>query len=579
MKLWGKIGLLVSGISLICIAAPAAILFLFAPGAGLPRWLLYPGLGVCALGLLVFIAFSWRLCLEVFLDILSMKTAKRGLSFGWSLALLIVFLASGGYLARRFDKSFDLTEEGIHSLSPKTKDILSSLEAPLEIRIFYKGGASDRRWLAEKDRIKAALSLYKLESPHVKAVFLDARKNAALADEYLSDLSDRERKNVFVFAVYKGGKARANEPFEEEELTGAIIKVMARKQSEILFLAGHGERDLKSESRGGLGLFSQYMEGYGFSLKEWVFSQDGQPEKPPDLAMIIGPRRPFLPGELKWLRGYLSQGGRIFLALDPGEKHGLKSFLADYGADFSDQMIFSFRSSFRTGDAMAPMGEVFDSYHSVTKRFSETRGAAAVFLKAAPLDILPGAGEKFQFFRLVKTAGGDIAAKNPGSVPKRIPQKDLRSFTIALEMRGKNPSPDEHGGGHEGHDHGDERDHGSEKHGGADSDSEKEGHKKSEAPAAGGEKKEGEPFRLMIFGDSDFLSSQMFELGINRDLAMNAVVSLLGEENLITRPKRLKGTKVTLTRAGKRGMLLLVFLLPVLCFAAGFVFWWLRRRA
>ena len=601
MKPWGKFGLILSGAAVVLMAAPALVVYIGAPGFSLGDWIPKLFFIVCgavfALGILISAAFSHRLYLRFFLDFFSMKTTKKGLGAGWSLALLLILLSAFGYLASRFDRPFDLTEEKINSLSGQTKEILDVLEKDLVIRVFYNGGSLSEAGQASKRKLKALLSLYKRQSRRAKAAFIDTRKNNVLAGQYLSSLPDREQKEIFVFADYDGRRVRAEEPpfkpnpfmraaaaadFGEEEITSAIIKARKRGEKEILFLVGHGERDLKTEAPGALKLFNQYLRDSGFALREWSFIQDGAPEAPPALVMIAGPRRPFLPGETDWLKGYLAAGGRMFLALDPGEKHGLKGFLADHGVIFKDQFIITPPDvvaivSGVAGDSSLTAASSFDKFHPITKRFGA--GDHALFARASPLERDPEAPENLRASLLARGLPASLSVPSLREIPKKVQRKDLESFVTALEIHrsrgagsdggdkekdgkeagGKIAAPAEKEHGHEGHEH-------------------KESHGKS-PPAAEGKDSSG-GFRLAVFGDSDFLTNRLLNFGINRDLALNTVAHLLDEEELITiRPKRLKGTKISLARRQKRGLKLLFGFLPALFLSAAAVLWILRRKA
>ena len=64
--------------------------------------LLYVFLVLFLLGLLVSIVLDYKL----YLDFLSIKTAKKSLSMGWSLLILLVFLTAISYLGNRFKQNF-----------------------------------------------------------------------------------------------------------------------------------------------------------------------------------------------------------------------------------------------------------------------------------------------------------------------------------------------------------------------------------------------------------------------------------------------------------------------------------------
>ena len=85
---------------------------------------------------------------------------------------------------------------------------------------------------------------------------------------------------------------------------------------------------------------------------------------------------------------------------------------------------------------------------------------------------------------------------------------------------------------------------------------------------------------FLLFGDSDFLSNRYIYDGSNKDLILNAVVFLTGEEELVSiRPKQLKGTKLSLNRLEKVSLILFYIVWTLVFLLTGFWIWFRRREA
>ena len=525
MSSWSKISLLVSGFFLALLAGTRYIL-----GGWIP--IFYVFLGIIALSILINIILDYKFYFEFF----SMKTTKSGLSLGASFILLIILLIATGFLGHRFDKTFDFTEEGINSLAPQTKEVLKTFDQDVVVRIFYKGDKISLQGQAQKEELRNAFDLYKQFSSRFKVRWVDSYSENVIAEKYLSHLPDRDQKELFAFMDYNSKRIRIETPYTEENITSALIKVKKRELKEIYFLVGHGEKDLESEQLTGLSTFRQYLEDSGFILKEWSFLQDGKPKTPPSLLLVVGPRRPFLTGELKWLDLYLEQGGRLFFALDPGEEHRLKVFLKKYEIDYQDNFIISQLAALY-GSVTKALGVNFNGSHSITKRFENNKDVA-FFDVASVVDKVPQSKNKFSFSFLVKTLNKSFATPK---IKKKIEVGVLDSLPVAIEVKPLEEKKEEH-----------------------------EGHK--------GEK--SSDFRLVVFGDSDFLTNKNFHQGVNRDLALNTIVSLVDEEELISiRPKQPKGTKIVLTRVHRLFLVIVVIALPFLFVIASMWLWYRRREA
>ena len=490
--------------------------------------LLYVFLVLFLLGLLVSIVLDYKL----YLDFLSIKTAKKSLSMGWSLLILLVFLTAISYLGNRFNKTFDLTQEGINSLSEQSVSSLQNLDSDLTFYIFYKGDKISQQVIALKQELKMDLELYKQANAKVEVIFVDAYKNPAQAEVYLADLPDKDQQELFVFVNYKDRKIRVDVPFAEEDLTSAIIKAKKREFKEILFLTGHGEKNLNDSQPSGLKILNQALADSGFILKEWSFIQQGQPDKKVSLIASIGPRRSFLPAEINWLKEYLSKGGSLLLSLDPKEKHGLEGFLKGYGLIFNNNFILSQLGVLYGGPTRA-LGVVFDKNNPITKKIPAKQ--AVFFETASSLDVEPSAFDKFKFSYLVRTHDQSFTAPQ---LKRDVKIGRLESLTMALSASSKSASS-------------------------SDKDKKKE-----------------RKFQLVLFGDSDFLSNRYIYDGANRDLAVNSFVSLAGEEELVSiRPKQPKGTKISLNQSQKMGLILVYIILPLLFLMISLWLWYKRRNA
>ena len=527
MSRWSKASLLASFFSLVVMAGAWVILGTWYP-------LLYAFLALFIAGLAVSVLLDYKL----YLEFLSIKTAKKGLSLGWSLLLAIVMLTAVSYLGSRFDRSFDLTEEGLNSLSEQSLSALKKLDSDIVFYIFYKGDKISDQARAFKQELKSSLSLYRQNSSRVKIRFIDTYKNHLKAEEYLSDLPDKSGE-LFVFVSYKDRKIRVDIPWTEEALSSGIIQAQKREFKEILFLTGHGERDLHNSEPEGLKILSQSLKDSGFALKEWNFVREGAPKSPPVLIAVLGPRQPFLEAEKEWLKTYLSQGGALLLSLDPKEKHGLQDFLKSYGLIFNDDFILNRLGMFYGGFTKA-FGVMFDRASPITKKLSAKQ--AVFFEKASSLDVEPSAREKFEFSYLVQSH------RQSWTVPqlkKKIEPGSLKSFNMALEAQPKKSSLKEEG-----------------------------------KPDSKEDSAKGTSFRLALFGDSDFLSNRYIYEGANKDLILNSFVSLAGEEELASiRPKQPKGTKISLNRPERMFLVLSYIIWPCLFLLMGLWLWFKRRSA
>src|SRR6185436_5657244 len=85
--------------------------------------------------------------------------------------------------------------------------------------------------------------------------------------------------------------------------------------------------------------------------------------------------------------------------------------------------------------------------------------------------------------------------------------------------------------------------------------------------------------RVVVFGDSDFVSNGVLGIQGNKDMFMNALGWLSQQENLISiRPKSADDRRLTLTATQQSNIMWLALLIvPGTIFSTGVYGWWRRR--
>ena len=524
------------------IMSAVSLLILLVARAFLGGWisLLWWPLGTFLLSLLIGLALDIRTYWSLF----TLKTTKDGLGVGFTLLIFITILSSLAYLTTRFDKTFDLTEEKLHSLSDQTLSILKSMEE-IKITIFYKGKQS----LTIKNELDRYFKTYKQNAPHIEFKYIDAHLNNKLARTYLEPLSDKNNRNIFIFVEYQSKKVRIEEPIEERTILSALIQVSRRANQNIYFTSGHGERDMFADHAQGLSAFTSSLGETSFNVVEWNFIEKraGVPEDASAL-MILGPTKPFFEQEIGWIKEYIQKDGRVFIALDPGVNQNLAPFLKKtLSVDFKNNFIVSPISSLVGKSNTSVMGMDYNVNHLITKDFVHIMGGfTSIFDEVSQITFEKQ--PQLKTSPLIHSVNGFTMS----SLDIAPNQEKQQSFLLAVAVE-------------------------EEKNNNSEKDNEKN---KSEDNTQDKEKEKPDDSRFIavIFGDSNFLTNSSLNIGVHKDIALNVISYLADRENLLNiRPKQPKGTRIVLTQSNKLVLIILAILLPLLCFI-GAVFIWIRRN-
>ncbi|MCB9026673.1 MAG: GldG family protein [Bdellovibrionaceae bacterium] len=526
MSKLAKVLWLVSGLSLAALVTIRYIL-----GGWTTDWLFLPlGLfGICFLGALV-------IDYKFYLEFLTLKTTKHGMNMGAMIILVIVFFVSINYFGKKYSKTWDLTEEKLHSLSDQSLNLIKNLDQNIQFIAFYRGAEDEE----EKQQVKNALNSFKENSSKVNLRFVNSYVENELAESYLGNI--QEKNKLVLFAEYKGKRVRVEEPFSEQNITSSMIKVTREGQKTVYFLTGHGEREIKSEESEGIALFKQRLEESSYIVKELSLITGQVIPTDADIIAIVGPTLQILEGERELLKDYLRKGGRLFIAADPGEKHDISLLTKIFGVEFRNNYILDVGLNRLMGRGVAGiLGIDFDRDSEITKKFIGQRGFT-VFDKVSELTEDPNLDPNLKITSLIRSAKTSFIVNELKNIKKPEVQD---SHVLAMLVEGKLPPA--------------------------------KGESSKDKPNTENANKE---FAAIVFGDSDFVAQKDIINGFNIDLALNAISFLAKETDLISiQPKAPKGTQMTLTSTKMNVMVVLGLLIPLIFMVMSGTMWFRRRSA
>jgi ABC-type uncharacterized transport system involved in gliding motility auxiliary subunit len=454
-------------------------------------------------------------------------------SAGYTLTVLAVIVLVN-FLSARHHARIDLTENKEFSLSEQTIKVLQGLPRDVTVTVF------SRETDPGAGKLKDLLEEYTYRTPRLTVHYVDPDKNPGEVRRYnVTELGT---------IVVESGKqeARINSS-DEEALTNALIKVTSDRERVVYFTTGHGELDVGDTGRDGLSALKGAMEKQNYVVKPLVMNQG----VPADAAALViaGPQKPFLDAEVKMVGDYLDHGGRVLLGQDPGTDPGLGGILAQYGAAVRKDVVIDKVSQLFGGDARIPMvaADGYDRTHPITKSFD---------------------------YQTIYPMASSIDVKEP-------PPAGVTATKLAhtSELSWGEASEEEFRSGHI------KFDEGVDTHGpitmAAAFERKPAGEKPAAEPAAGKEPaKEPPASRLVLFGDSSFMSNNYFNAGGDGDLALNCIAWLVEQGELISiRPKSSTPRVVILTPAQVFYYFwVIVAIAPIVIAASGVVIWWRRRR-
>lgn len=445
-------------------------------------------------------------------------------------SLLFVALVVGlNYLGTRYHTRWDITEEGIHTLAPQSRSVLTGLEQPLEMIGFADGGIDPE--------LDALLQGYRyVAGDRVTTRLVDPDREPALVEQLkitsVPSISLRYGEESFV----------VTQP-TEENVTNGIIRVARTGKKTVYVAQGFGQASLDDpdDPRGYAGA-KVGLEQENYEVKTLVWPAAS--EIPADASAVVVPglEGPVPASAIAVLDAYLERGGHLLLMVGPRQGDAeLDGFLSRWGVELGDDIVVDQQLQL-LGSSVVGLQPLAADYgdHPITRgfrgytTFPQTRtvepdATGKKGLTVTPLVRTGPASWAEASVEQVFTQG--TVSLDPGD--RRGPLSIAVAVTADLAAMGVTVPSD----------------------GAGDA-------------------------RLVVVGTPGFADSQEFaRRPLNADLFLNAVGWLVGQsETISVRSRTVRASRAELTPAqARRIMFLSIFIIPELLVLIGVGVWWWRR--
>ena len=275
--------------------------------------------------------------------------------------VILAVIVVANFLANRYNKSFDATANKRYSLSDQTKKVVGDLKQDVTIRYFDRStgmqGAKD------------LLDRYAILSPKLHIEYVDLLKNPTVARA--ASVTREGEAIVDVGARHEDAKT-----FDEEGVTGALIRALKGTEREVCVVTGNGEHSVDDTSQGeGFSGFKTVVERNNYKVQGVNLLQMKMPEVPTDCTVLVvaGPTGDYIQPEVDAIKRYVEGGGRALFLLDPplklgrrqvGDNQPLTDLLEGWGVTADKDLLLdeSAASQLLGGGPEAPVIMQYDSH-------------------------------------------------------------------------------------------------------------------------------------------------------------------------------------------------------------------------
>lgn len=444
------------------------------------------------------------------------RQTKYGAYAGAYTLVIAAVIVVGNWLANSHNKSVDVTSNKQFTLSDQTKKVVGNLKSDISIYYFDQS--------AGYDRARDMLDRYANLSPKLKINYVDPDKKPDVARfEGARAMGD--------VIIDNGNKKETAKALTEEELTGAIIRVIKTGVKNVCFVKGSGESSIDDTSRDGYSSLKSTLERNNY--KTQTISLLEKPDVPTECTIVVvgGPKHDYVAPAIDALKKFVAGGGRLIVNFDPvlntpndnmGDTPGLAAMAADWGVTAKGDIVLDLSTASQMFGATSPIVASYTS-HPIVRVMQDN---IAVMRLARSLEVKSPAQALFS------STTESYSLVNP-KVP--IKQEDVEKGAKGPFVLGA-------------------------------------------AATIGTGDKAG---RVVVVGSSGWMANVMVGTPqfANRDLAMNMMNWLTSDEDLISiRPKDPEDRRLHITTAGIRTLFFTSIIgLPLIVILSGISVWWKRR--
>lgn len=257
------------------------------------------------------------------------------------LAILVVVNVFASALPSSLTR-YDISSTKLYSITSNTKVVVNALEQDVTIYWIVQSGEED-------DVIENLLDKYDSLSDHIQVVKKNPDVFPAFAEQYTSETVQNNSlvvecgdKNRFIgyddIDIQEADmySYSYNTSFDGEgAITSAIDYVVSEELPQLYILEGHGEEELPAT-------FSEQIEKENMETQSLSLLNVDSIPADADCILIYSPTSDISEEEKDMLADYVEDGGKLLVMAEPAEDDDLEnlySLLADYGVEASDGIL------------------------------------------------------------------------------------------------------------------------------------------------------------------------------------------------------------------------------------------------
>lgn len=445
-----------------------------------------------------------------------------------TIVLLLALVALLGWLSTRYVFYADWTANHRNTLTAPSKRLLQRMKGPIKFTVFTYPNQHQR------EQITNLVKRYQHAKSNISLKFV----NPAEHPQQIRKLHINSSGEVLI--KYQGRSQRLK-VLSEQNITSALQRLSSSGVTRIVFLKGAGGRSLSDGGQDGYSQLASVLRQQGLKVKTLNLIKTPKIPSNTSVLVLASLQKKLFPGEVKSIKHYIENGGNVLWLEDPKYASGLKPLAKALGITWEHGVIVY--PDYRQLGTGNPGFALVTSY----PRQPITQDLTNLTLFPIAQAVKANKNSPWHSVPLLTTLRQSYletghTKKDAGFQPK---EGDIGGpLNLALALTRKIPKAQ-----------------------GKSSPAKSKGHTKTRQ-------------RVVVVGDSDFMSNGYLGVLSNKQLAIN-IFQWLGENDrqISVQVPKAPDTHLYLRPLQVRAMwAVFVVGLPLVLLVIGVARWWIRRR-
>jgi ABC-type uncharacterized transport system involved in gliding motility auxiliary subunit len=267
-------------------------------------------------------------------EILTGRQARHGSNAFLMLLAFTGILIFLNVIVSENPRSWDVTSNKQNSLAPESLKTLAALKEPVTAVAFYTARSSPQAAQTLLEKYKNA------SNGKFDYSVVDPEADPARAQE--AGITEDG-----TIALYLGQQKELVTVADEQDVTGALVRLMNPQKKAVYFLTGHGERDTQVTGQTAYTTAARALQSKNYTVETLSLIEAAKVPDDAKAVVIAGPQSSLTSEEVSKLKDYLAKGGALVVMEEPvlltkmGDQPDLLADMlkTDWGITLSTDMV------------------------------------------------------------------------------------------------------------------------------------------------------------------------------------------------------------------------------------------------